>query len=80
MKLSKHDQMVVDIAHRLEVVWWHGGITGKEGYYIRCYNSCGDMFLGVTPKRWSTSGGAYRAACKLRPDLLDTYNAITVEE
>lgn len=76
MKLSKHDQMVVDIAHRLEIIWWHGGLLDKPGYAIRCVNSCASMLVGCPPKVWKTASGAYRAACKMRPDLLDTFGGI----
>lgn len=80
MKLSQNDRMCVDIAHQLSVEWFHGGLFDKSGFAIRCVNSCGSMLLGVPPKVWKTEGGAYRAACKLRPDLLDTFNAIRIED
>lgn len=69
MKLSKPLQHLVNRADYLEVVptLVRTATTWDERYTIRVYSQFGDF--ATTPQSWKTAGGAYRAACKLRPDL-----------
>lgn len=78
MKMSKLALSLVNHADRLAVDYYDGGLFDKPGWTLRLYIGDSRMLIGGGSKVivWKTENGAYRAACKLRPDLLDTFNGI----
>lgn len=71
MKLSKLDQDIVNSAKHIYVDYYYDCLSRREGYIIRCVNTCSNLILGCPAKMWKTEFGAFRAASKLRPDLAD---------
>lgn len=81
MKRKSPAQSLLESADTLRIVYYDGGIFDREGYAIQIVNSFAHLLYapGGKPKVWKTEGGAYRAACRMRPDLISWIHSGGIE-